>query len=103
MQITCRLWTREEREIAIVTHSGLLCHTLRMYSKECHPTVRQEVSSSDVLTCPGEMRECLIVLDDPPVHVTGHGTCVPLVFVALDLAIELRAFLLELESHFLKL
>ncbi|XP_066345167.1 phosphoglycerate mutase-like protein 1 [Miscanthus floridulus] len=38
------LWTREEREIAVVTHSGLLCHTLRMYSKECHPTVRQEVS-----------------------------------------------------------
>lgn len=38
------LWTREEREIAIVTHKGLLCHTLRTYSKECHPTVRQEVS-----------------------------------------------------------
>lgn len=38
------LWTREEKEIAIVTHSGLLCHTLRMYSKECHPTVRHEVS-----------------------------------------------------------
>lgn len=38
------LWTREEREIAIVTHSGLLSHTLRMYSKECHPTVAQEVS-----------------------------------------------------------
>ncbi|KAJ1269778.1 hypothetical protein BS78_06G003100 [Paspalum vaginatum] len=38
------LWTREEKEIAIVTHSGLLSHTLRMYSKECHPTVRHEVS-----------------------------------------------------------
>ncbi|KAL6885539.1 hypothetical protein ACP4OV_010318 [Aristida adscensionis] len=38
------LWTREEKEIAVVTHSGLLCHTLRKYSSECHPTVRQEVS-----------------------------------------------------------
>ena len=103
MQITCRLWTREEREIAIVTHSGLLCHTLRMYSKECHTTVRQEVSSSDVLTCPGEMRECLIVLDDPPVHVTGHGACAPSVSMALNLAIELCVFLLKLESRFLEL
>ncbi|TVU06831.1 hypothetical protein EJB05_46866 [Eragrostis curvula] len=38
------LWTREEKEIAVVTHSGLLWHTLRRYSKECHPTVRHEVS-----------------------------------------------------------
>ncbi|WVZ83094.1 hypothetical protein U9M48_030274 [Paspalum notatum var. saurae] len=38
------LWTREEKEIAIVTHSDLLCHTLNMYGKECHPTVRHEVN-----------------------------------------------------------
>ena len=43
------------------------------------------------------------MLDDPLVHVTGHGVCVPPVFMALDLMIELRAFLLELESRFLKL
>lgn len=38
------LWTREEKEIAIVTHSVLLQDTLRMYSKECHPTIRYEMS-----------------------------------------------------------
>ncbi|ONM19133.1 Phosphoglycerate mutase-like protein [Zea mays] len=38
------LWTREEKEIAIVSHSGFLFHTLSMYSKECHPTIRDEVS-----------------------------------------------------------
>ncbi|XP_062225050.1 phosphoglycerate mutase-like protein 1 [Phragmites australis] len=38
------LWTREEKEIAIVSHSGFLFHTLSMYSKECHPTIQQEVS-----------------------------------------------------------
>ncbi|TVU06825.1 hypothetical protein EJB05_46860, partial [Eragrostis curvula] len=38
------LWTREEKEIAVVSHSGFLYHTLSMYSKECHPTIQQEVS-----------------------------------------------------------
>ncbi|ONM19137.1 Phosphoglycerate mutase-like protein [Zea mays] len=42
--LACRLWTREEKEIAIVSHSGFLFHTLSMYSKECHPTIRDEVS-----------------------------------------------------------
>ncbi|EEE60366.1 hypothetical protein OsJ_13496 [Oryza sativa Japonica Group] len=37
------LWTREEKEIAIVSHSGFLYHTLSMYSRECHPTIREEV------------------------------------------------------------
>ncbi|CAL5029083.1 unnamed protein product [Urochloa decumbens] len=37
------LWTRKDKEIAIVTHSVLLQDTLRMYSKECHPTIRHEV------------------------------------------------------------
>ncbi|XP_066349418.1 phosphoglycerate mutase-like protein 1 isoform X2 [Miscanthus floridulus] len=38
------LWTREEKEIAIASHSGFLFHTLSMYSKECHRTIRDEVS-----------------------------------------------------------
>ena len=33
----------------------------------------------------------------------GHGARVPTVSMALDLSIELRAFLLELESCFLEL
>ena len=59
--------------------------------------------ASDVLACPGEVWEGFIVLDDPLVHVTGHGMRTPTVFVALDLSLELRAFLLELESCFLEL
>ena len=59
--------------------------------------------SSDVLACPGKVWEGFTVLDDPPVHVTGHGTHVPIISMALDLSIELYAFLLELESCFLEL
>ena len=44
-----------------------------------------------------------IVYDDSPVHVAGHGACVPTVSAALYLLVELRAFLLELESRFLNL
>ena len=49
------------------------------------------------------MWEGFVVLDDPSIHVLGHGTCTPTVSVALDLSLELRAFLLELESCFVKL
>ena len=59
--------------------------------------------SSDVLACLGEVWEGFIVLDDPLVHVIGHGTCTATVFVVLDLSLELHAFLLKLESRFLKL
>ena len=58
---------------------------------------------SDVLACPGEVWEGFVVLDDPPIHVVGYGTCMPTVSVALDLSLEPRAFLLELESCFFKL
>ena len=56
----------------------------------------------DVLACLGEAREGFIVCDDPPVHIAGHGACAPTVSMVLDLPIELRAFLLELESRFLE-
>ena len=49
------------------------------------------------------MWEGFINLDDPLVHVTGHGTCMPTISMALDLLIELCAFLLELGSRFLEL
>jgi len=64
---------------------------------------KQICHSSDVLACSSKVRERLIILDDPLVHVTGHGACAPPVSMALNLAIKLRAFLLNLESHFLKL
>ena len=53
----------------------------------------------DVLACPGEVWEGLVVLDDPPVHVAGHDARTSTVSVAL----KLRAFLLELESCFFEL
>ncbi|OAY74611.1 Phosphoglycerate mutase-like protein 1 [Ananas comosus] len=37
------LWTREEKEIAIVTHSGFLFHTLSNFGKDCHPTIKEEI------------------------------------------------------------
>ena len=49
------------------------------------------------------MWEGFIILNDPPVHVTSHGTCMPAISMALDLLLELHAFLLELESRFLEL
>ena len=56
-----------------------------------------------VLACLGEMREASVVLDDPPVHIVGHGTRTPTVSMALDLSLKLRAFLLKLESCFFNL
>ena len=65
--------------------------------------LEQGCHSSDVLARPGEVWEGFIVLDDPPVHIAGHGTCALTVPMALDLSLKLRAFLLELESCFLDL
>ncbi|XP_008785315.1 phosphoglycerate mutase-like protein 1 isoform X1 [Phoenix dactylifera] len=38
------LWTRKEKEIAIVTHSGFLFHTLNMFGNDCHPVIKKEIS-----------------------------------------------------------
>ena len=59
--------------------------------------------NSDVLACLSEVWEGFIILDDPPVHVAGHGARTPTVFVVLDLSLKLHTFLLELESRFLEL
>ncbi|CAN4092279.1 unnamed protein product [Withania somnifera] len=37
------LWTRKEKEIAIVTHSGFLTHTLGVFGSDCHPDVQREI------------------------------------------------------------
>lgn len=37
------LWTRKEKEIAVVTHSGFLIHTLSAYGNDCHPSVKSEI------------------------------------------------------------
>jgi len=69
------------------------------------PTIPPEQGhrSSDVLACPGKVWECFIILDDPLVHVVGQGACTPTVSVVLHLSLELRSFLLELESCFFEL
>ncbi|XP_044490484.1 phosphoglycerate mutase-like protein 1 isoform X2 [Mangifera indica] len=44
MEITILwLWTRKEKEIAIVTHSGFLFHTLTTFGNDCHPSVKTEI------------------------------------------------------------
>ncbi|PON75887.1 Histidine phosphatase [Parasponia andersonii] len=37
------LWTRQEKEIAIVTHSGFLFHTLKAFGNDCHPLMKKEI------------------------------------------------------------
>ncbi|KAG8368551.1 hypothetical protein BUALT_Bualt15G0057300 [Buddleja alternifolia] len=37
------LFTRQEKEIAIVTHSGFLFHTLAAFGNDCHPIVKKEI------------------------------------------------------------
>lgn len=59
--------------------------------------------NGDVLACLGEVWEHFIVLDDPLVHVAGHGMCTPTISMAFDISLELHALLLKLESCFLEL
>lgn len=37
------LWTREEKEIAVVTHSSFLFNTLRAFGNDCHPDIKSEI------------------------------------------------------------
>ncbi|RDY06684.1 Phosphoglycerate mutase-like protein 1 [Mucuna pruriens] len=52
------LWTRKEKEIAIVTHSGFLFHTLNTFGSDCHPLVKKEISKH-FANC--ELRSMIIV------------------------------------------
>lgn len=38
-----RLWNRKEKEIAIVSHSGFLFHTLSAFGNDCHQVVKDEI------------------------------------------------------------
>ena len=72
------------------------CHRPRKPPEQGH-------RCSDVLARPGEVWVGFIILDDPPVHVASHDARMPAVSMALDLLLELRVLLLELESCFLEL
>ncbi|KAK9000666.1 hypothetical protein V6N11_081155 [Hibiscus sabdariffa] len=37
------LWTRKEKEIAIVSHGGFLFHTLSASGNDCHPLLKEEI------------------------------------------------------------
>jgi broad specificity phosphatase PhoE len=37
------LWTRKEKEIAIVSHSGFLYHTLSAFGNDCNTSVKSEI------------------------------------------------------------
>ncbi|KAJ9705482.1 hypothetical protein PVL29_003497 [Vitis rotundifolia] len=52
------LWTRKEKEIAIVTHSGFLFHTLNAFGNDCHPLVKTEICKH-FANC--ELRSMIIV------------------------------------------
>ncbi|KAK8642604.1 hypothetical protein V6N13_011941 [Hibiscus sabdariffa] len=54
----CRLWTRKEKEIAVVTHSGFLYHTLKAFDHDCHPSVTTEIGKHFV-NC--ELRSMVLV------------------------------------------
>ncbi|XP_054799007.1 phosphoglycerate mutase-like protein 1 isoform X2 [Prosopis cineraria] len=52
------LWTRKEKEIAIVSHSGFLFHALSAFGNDCHPTVKSELCKH-FANC--ELRSVIIV------------------------------------------
>ncbi|CAL5377597.1 unnamed protein product [Camellia sinensis] len=52
------LWTRKEKEIAIVTHSGFLFHALSAVGNDCHPVIKKEISKR-FANC--ELRSMVIV------------------------------------------
>lgn len=54
-----RLWTRKEKEIAIVTHSGFLSHTLNTFGNDCHPLVKKEISKQWALSTSCLQPSCL--------------------------------------------
>ncbi|PIM97260.1 putative phosphoglycerate mutase [Handroanthus impetiginosus] len=37
------LWTREEKEIVVVTHSAFLVHTLAAFGNDCYQSVKEEI------------------------------------------------------------
>ncbi|KAJ6671053.1 BROAD-SPECIFICITY PHOSPHATASE YOR283W-RELATED [Salix viminalis] len=71
------LWTRKEKEIAIVTHSGFLVHTLRAFGNDCHPSVKKEMCTR-FANC--ELRSLVIVdrsMIGPDVSTTNYPGKVP--------------------------
>ena len=43
--VVYRLMTRKEKEIAVVTHSGFLVHTLTKFGNDCLPLMKDDMST----------------------------------------------------------
>ncbi|XP_026433186.1 phosphoglycerate mutase-like protein 1 isoform X2 [Papaver somniferum] len=71
------LWTRKEKEIAVVTHSGFLFHTLSAFGKDCHPTVQQEICKH-FANC--ELRSVVIIDRGPPKYPRTGQTRIDYLF-----------------------
>ncbi|KAL2511995.1 Phosphoglycerate mutase-like protein 1 [Abeliophyllum distichum] len=75
MEFMIWLLSRKEKEIAVVTHSGFLYHTLAVFGNDCHPLVKQEISKH-FANC--ELRSLVIVdrsmnrLDFPETNYPGN-------------------------------
>ena len=57
----------------------------------------------DVLAYPSEVRKGFIIGNDPLIHITGHGACMPTVSAVFDLPIDQRVFPNKLLSGFVDL
>ncbi|WJX42105.1 hypothetical protein P8452_29376 [Trifolium repens] len=68
------LWTRKEKEIAVVSHSGFLFHTLSSFGNDCHPNVKNEICTH---LANGELRSVVIIdrgmigSDEPSTNYPG--------------------------------
>jgi len=56
VSLDLRLWTRKEKEIAIVKHSEILFYTLTAFGNDCHPLVKKEIS--DLVICDSFLLLC---------------------------------------------
>jgi hypothetical protein len=42
----------------------------------------------------GEMQKAIVILDDPLIHIVGHGACTPAISIVKYFTLELWALLL---------
>ena len=63
--------------------------------------MKQGRGGGDVLARPSEVRKGFTIGDDPSVHVTGHGACVPTISVAFDLLIDFHVLPYKLLPDFI--
>ncbi|XP_011652599.1 phosphoglycerate mutase-like protein 1 isoform X1 [Cucumis sativus] len=53
------LWTRKEKEIAVVSHCGFLFHVLSVFGDDCHRSIEDEICKHRFANC--ELRSFVLV------------------------------------------